>query len=114
MDRSTIGGVRKRENRIRKTPGVSSNVSAKKIISPHYNPLIHMESALVAWIVDCSKNNVFLNKTIIGAKALSSYKHFDKENDQNSAELKTIPRICCQRSQVVRSLRNHFLLADGL
>ena len=72
-----------------------------------------MESALVAWIVDCSKNNVFLNKTIIGAKALSSYKLFDKENDQNSAELKTIPRICCQRSQVVRSLRNHFLLADG-
>ena len=55
----TIGKIKKAEDRIRKTAAISYNVSAKKIISPHYNPLIHMESALAEWIVECFKKNVF-------------------------------------------------------
>ena len=56
-----IGRIKKAEDRSRKTAASPFNVSTKKIISPHFNPFILMESALIEWIVECSKTNVFLN-----------------------------------------------------
>ena len=70
----TIYDIKKIGEKIRTTADITNNTSSRKIISAQNKPLILMEAALVVWIVECSKKNVFLNRKIIRAKALSPYK----------------------------------------
>ena len=48
----TIQKINKAKERINRTSDITFNTSAKKVVSSYYEPLILMEAALVAWIVE--------------------------------------------------------------
>ena len=72
----TVGDIKNAVDRIMQTADIIFNTNVRRIISPCYNSLIPMESALVAWIVECSKINVVLNGKVVRSKALSLFKLF--------------------------------------
>ena len=76
LDLFTVGNIKNAVDRIVQTADIIFNVHVRRIISPCYNSLIPMESALVAWIVECSKKNVVLNGKVVRSKDLSLFKLF--------------------------------------
>lgn len=58
-------------------------MSIKKIISPNHESLIHMEAALVSWILNCRKKNIALDRKATQSKAINLYELYKyKETDE--------------------------------